>query len=56
MNTNARDKNIQESLYLVSFIKLSAIEAAIICRMIEITRAISRIMTSAIFTKVGVIY
>ena len=44
INTKARDKSIQEILYFVSFMKLRATEAAIICSTIEITRAISLIM------------
>jgi hypothetical protein len=41
MKTKERESNIHESLYLVSFMNLSAIEAAMICKTIEIKRAIS---------------
>jgi hypothetical protein len=41
MKTKERESNIQESLYLVSFMNLNAIDAAMICRTIEIIRAIS---------------
>jgi hypothetical protein len=39
MNANDRESSIQESLYLVSLIKLRAKEAAIICSTIEIINA-----------------
>jgi hypothetical protein len=42
MNVKARERRIHDSLYLVSFINLKAIEAAMICRTIEIIRAMSR--------------
>jgi hypothetical protein len=49
MKTKERDSNIHESLYLVSFMNLNAIEAAIICKTIEIKRAISLTMRNDIF-------
>jgi hypothetical protein len=47
MNTKERESNIHESLYLVSFINLNAITAAIICSIIEMIRAISLTMIMA---------
>jgi hypothetical protein len=41
MNTKESDSRIHESLYLVSFINLRAITAAIICSTIEMIRAMS---------------
>jgi hypothetical protein len=49
MNTNERESNIQESLYLVSFMNLNAIDAAMICNTIEIMRAISLTIMEDIF-------
>jgi len=48
MKTKERESNIQESLYLVSFINLNAIEAAMICRTIEITSAINLTITMGV--------
>jgi hypothetical protein len=42
IRTKDVERSIHESLYLVIFINLSAIEAAIICSAIEINRAMSR--------------
>jgi hypothetical protein len=47
MKTKERESNIQESLYFVSFINLNAITAAMICRIIEMMRAISLTMAMA---------
>jgi hypothetical protein len=41
MNTKERESNIHESLYLVSFINLKAINAAMICKTIDMIRAMS---------------
>jgi hypothetical protein len=41
MKTKDRDSNIHDNLYLVSFMNPNAIDAAMICRTIEIIRAIS---------------
>jgi len=41
MKTKERERRIHESLYLVSFMNLNAITAAMICKTIEIIRAIS---------------
>jgi hypothetical protein len=41
MNANESDNNIHETLYLVSFMNLKAITAAIICRTIDIISAMS---------------
>jgi hypothetical protein len=44
MNAKDRESSIHESLYLVSFMNLNAITAAMICKIIEIIKAISRTM------------
>ncbi len=44
MNTNESDRRIHDSLYFVSFMNLRAMEAAKICRTIDIIRATSLIM------------
>jgi hypothetical protein len=41
MKTNDRESNIHESLYLVSFMNPKATEAAMICKIIEMIRAIN---------------
>jgi hypothetical protein len=41
MKANERESNIHEILYLVSFMNLNAIDAAMICKTIEIIRAMS---------------
>jgi hypothetical protein len=48
MNAKERESNIHESLYLVSFMNLKAIIAAMICRTIDIIRAISLTIGEAI--------
>jgi hypothetical protein len=45
---NERERSIHDRRYFVSFMNLSAIEAAIICRTMEIIRAISLTMTIGI--------
>jgi hypothetical protein len=44
MKTKERDNNIHDSLYLVSFMNLNAIEAAMICSTMDKIRAISLTM------------
>ena len=44
IKTKERESNIHESLYFVSFMNLNAIDAAMICKTIEIIRAISLTM------------
>jgi hypothetical protein len=44
MKTKERESNIHESLYLVSFMNPNATDAAMICKTIEIIRAISLTM------------
>jgi hypothetical protein len=44
MKTKERESNIHDSLYLVSFMNPNAIDAAMICKTIEIIRAISLTM------------
>jgi hypothetical protein len=57
INTNERESNIHESLYFVSFMNLNAIDAAMICRTIEIMSAISlTILTGYCPAKIEVIY
>jgi hypothetical protein len=45
MKTKESDSNIHESLYLVSFMNLNAIDAATICRTMDMTSAISFTIT-----------
>jgi hypothetical protein len=49
MKTKERDSNIHESLYLVSFMNLNAIDAAMICKTMEIISAISLTITGTEF-------
>jgi hypothetical protein len=49
MNTKDSDSKIHESLYLVSFMNPRAIDAAIICSIIEMIRAISLTIRRDIF-------
>jgi hypothetical protein len=44
MNTKESESRIHESLYLVSFMNPKAIDAAMICKIIEMIRAISLTM------------
>jgi hypothetical protein len=44
MKTKERESKIHDNLYLVSFMNLNAIDAAMICKTIEIIRAISLTM------------
>jgi hypothetical protein len=44
MKAKESESRIHESLYLVSFMNLNAIDAAMICKTIEIMRAISLTM------------
>ena len=39
MKTKDKERSIQETLYFVSFMNLRAIDAAMICKTIEITSA-----------------
>jgi hypothetical protein len=48
MSTNEVERRIQESLYLVIFMKRRAIEAAIICSAIEMKSAIRRTIVTKI--------
>ena len=50
--TNEADSSIHDSLYFVSFINLMAIEAAIICSMIEMIMATSLTITAVFFLSV----
>ena len=51
MKTKESESNIQESLYFVSFMNLNAITAAMICRIMEINKAMSLIIEEIIMYK-----
>jgi len=51
MKTNDRESKIQESRYLVSFMNLKAMTAAMICNIMEIISAISLIIEENLWYK-----
>jgi hypothetical protein len=54
INAKEIDSKIHDTLYLVSFMNLSAVDAAIIISTIEIIRAMSLTIENVFDTKIGV--